>query len=215
MNDDEFKCENGSEVVDKFFKKRFGDIDKSSFTFIYNKDFTLQKAYTVQPSSEYENMWDHASEGVNYCFENNVRLHPSIEISPETFAIWKKCNEDNIIVSAILQSDWQTYPITIATFLREQFPYIHTESNKAFQNVLKEIGYYELRNRNTTSIVVSPEDWNMLQKCQIYSLGLSETGGFVSSETDIPSTLAHKICVKPTYIDEPATFDSLKKMVNM
>jgi hypothetical protein len=201
------------DTIEKCRKGRFETVDEQQLTIIDPEEAhpCLQTAYTIKSCEEYDNMFNGA-DNADYCFECNVRLQPSIEVTPELFAIWGKCNEDSIIASAVLQADWQTYPLTIAVFLREHFPYIYGTS-RALDNVLDQIRFQDIRKHNTSSLVVSPEDWNMLQKCKLYELGLSENGGLVDSDKEVSGCLPHKTVVKPLYINEPCNFDSLKDMV--
>lgn len=202
-------------LVDELFERYFHTEDKSGYEFIYDTTLSEQKAYSIYPCEEYPNMWDDTQEPLDYTFESRLKLTPTTEVSPELFAIWSKCNDSDLIASAVLQTDWKTYPFTIAVFLRTKFPYIYHTASKALKHVLNEIGFFNLKDYSTSSMVVSPEDWNMLQKCQLSLLGLPETGGFIDPGKDVPDVLPHKMCVKPMYIDKPATFESLKTMVKV
>lgn len=208
--------------VNNIIKQCIGDRvpheDGENLEIINDKKLGQHKAYTIIPCDEYEAMYDsnaNSDNPVSYCFENNLKITPSTEVNPELFAVWSKCSDSDIIASAVMQTDWQTYPFTIAVFLRNKFPYIYANKNKSFQYVLNEIGFYDLKNSNTSSKLISPEDWNMLQKCSLYFLGLPENGGFLPPEKEVSSLLPHKICVKPLYIDSPASYETLRALVKI
>ena len=198
-------------TIDECKKGRYGSDPELDITVIYPEFGGIDTVYSIKSCESYDELFN-GSLGIDFCYENHVKLQPSIEVTPELFAIWKKCRDAEIIASAVLQADWQTYPFTIAVFLRENFPYIYGDS-RALDNVLDQIGFMDIKRHNTSSLVVSPEDWNMLQKCKLYELGLSENGGIVDASKDVSDCLPHKTVVKPMYIDKPCNFDSLKDMV--
>ena len=180
-------------------------------------DLSERTAFIINACDEYPCMYseDPDARYINYCFEDTPRLIPITQIGPDLFAVWGKCTDSDIIASAVLQCNWWEYPFTLASFLREHFPYIHGKTNKSLQHILHEIGYHQLREKNNVEKLISPEDWNMYQKCKLYELGLSENGGFLPPERDVSGLLPHTICVTPMYIDAPASFATLKNLAKV
>lgn len=184
-------------------------------TIHFASGFEAKKLFTVNRCDMYEKIYCSDPIRHGFCFESNMRISPTLEINPELFAIWRKCTSRDVIQCAVQQIDWQKYPATIMWFLRQYDPYIYVGANNYLKKILDEIGFFQFKDKGKLDKVITPEDWNMLQKCELYNLGISENGGFVNVDAKVPDCLRAKVAVKPIYIDEPQNFDDLMQAVKI
>lgn len=208
----EERCDKILELI----KGKYSSLDQSKIKYIFNTLLGSANIYVVPKCENYIDLYKGNSDGPYYGFENYLELIPSIEVTPELFTIWDKCDDSEVIACALANCDWQKYPVTLAMYLYENKPGIRHNANNSQSFILKCIGFYDLYRNGTMDRVVEPEDWNMLQKCRLYSLGLPETGGLLKTECDASKGLPCRIQVKPMYIKEPALFqDLMTAMKNM
>ena len=178
-----------------------------------NPDLKPMSFYTINRCEMYKDIFSDDPIRARFCFEHEIRIVPTLEINPELFTIWKKCNDRDVLKCAVQQVDWQKYPITLAWFLNSYCPYVYIGANSYLKNILDTIGFTDLRAGNKLNKEVSPEDWNMLQKCEMYFMGLPEQGGFVdATSVTIPKCVRSRVAVKPIYIDEPQNFEDLMQV---
>lgn len=209
----EERCDKILELI----KGKYSSLDQSKIRYIFNPLLESANIYVVPKCENYIDLYTGSADGPFYGFEDCIELIPSIEVTPELFTIWDKCNELDVIACALANCDWQKYPVTLAMYLYENKQGIRHHANSSQSFILKCIGFYDLWRNGTMDRVVEPEDWNMLQKCMLYSLGLPETGGLLKASCDsVSKGLPCRIQVKPMYIKEPALFkDLMTAMKNM
>lgn len=204
----EYNGDDFSDLLQNFKKSFDCRIGDSTVVCVGNK-FESKRLFTINKCDMYEQIYSNDPIRHAFCFESDVRISPTLEINPELFAVWRKCKDRDVVQCAVMQVDWQKYPTTLAWFLVNYCNYVHIGANAYLKKILEDTGYFELREKRILSREVDPEDWNMLQKCELYSLGISEQGGFVNNGVTIPDCLRSKIVVKPQYIDEPHNFNDL------
>lgn len=202
-------------IEDNIINKLYSG-DRQGLVIRHGDKLEKQIVCAITKCEDFKYLWDTSKENTKFGFEKDLKLTPSIEVTPELFAVWDKCNDTHVIACALAQCDWQKYPTTLAYYLWKNKTSIRYAVNSSQDYILKQIGFYQLYNNNTCDNIVEPEDWNMLQKCKLYKLGLPENGGLVKCEMsggkfqDIPI----RVQVKPLYITEPAKFENLIAAAN-
>lgn len=198
----------------------FKDDATLKFSYLFSNDKLNQcNMFSTNRCAEYVNLVDQVSTSLRsetneYCFENKLTLTPSIEINPELFKVWDHCDDRQVLQDSIVQCDWQKYPITLAFYLANFKATVYYCGSKALENILKEIGFYYLRDNGVVHKLVQPEDWNMLQKCMLAKLNLPETGGYIKTDSGGSTRIfSSRVAVKPLYIDKPAYYDDLMQMI--
>ena len=208
----EERCDKILELI----KGKYSSLDQSKIRYIFNPLLESANIYVVPKCENYIDLYTGSADDSFYGFEDCIELIPSIEVTPELFTIWDKCDELDVIACALANCDWQKYPVTLAMYLYENKQGIRHHANSSQSFILKCIGFYDLWRNGTMDRIVEPEDWNMLQKCRLYSLGLPETGGLLKASCNASKGLPCRIQVKPMYIKEPALFkDLMTAMENM
>ena len=196
-------------------EKRYSNKDPKSIHVYYEGSMTYRYMYIVPKCENYSDLWGKGY--VNYGMEDNLRFTPSVEVTPELFAIWDKCNDLDIIACALTQCDWQKYPLTLAKYLSTEKPGIRHRANDFQKHILRQIGFYQFWENNTYDKAVEPDDWNMYQKCILARLGLPETGGLIKDKNSDSNaklgSIPYRIKIKPMYITEAAYYPDLMQAV--
>ena len=204
-----------TKIMDYIKSRGYVNKDAPGNEFIYDANkLSMDSIYVVPKCADFEDLWQKHDNKTKFAFEHNVVLTPSVEITPELFDVWDKCRDMDILCCALMQCNWQKYPITLAYYLRKNKSSISLYTNNAQTYILEQIGFYDLKRNGTIDKIVKPEDWNMLQKCRMHQLGVSENGGFIKVKPlDVDnkdlSALPFRIQVKPMYITEPRPYKDL------
>lgn len=159
---------------------------------------------------------------VPYLQESKVPVSVATKISPETLVFWENIKDNNLLVRTICTSDWMDYPITLLVFLslfrRENNWYNY--ANQDFRRILTAINYeYWGGFRLNNNAMLSPKDFDMLQRYIYYKFGIDENGGIIDANTftAIPSSLLpllnRKIALKPIHLSGPMEIRSVYSMI--
>lgn len=180
----------------------------------YYKD-NLKKAtvYFLPKCQEWEDIYLATYSNRRYVLDSWLSIKPLAEINLENLIVWSKC-EDNIVESAIVNSNWREYPATLCFWLVNEniLPYSSTIS---FEKIRAKIGYYDYKREKTLpNYVVSKKDWTMLQSWILHKCGIEEKGQFVDIDkwNDLPKEykkfLRAKVAVAPVQITADMTFEN-------
>lgn len=171
---------------------------------------------------EYRAMLESPDDGRLYRSELSVPLKTSTVITPEVLHIWSCSTDLKLLSSSILLSDWQRYPLTLASVLSDNKALYSITSFRnlapGFRAVLEAIEYRSYAHGlcDYSRREIQPQDWNMLQRYALYRLGLPEAGGFIDTNNDgtcnAVTKLRMKFVVKPLFISEPMDYDNLCAM---
>lgn len=214
-NSDNLTAERRDKILE-LIKGKYSSLDQARVKYIHSALLGESNIYVVPKCENYIDLYIGSADGPYYGFEDYIELIPSVEVTPELFTIWDKCDDLDVMACALANCDWQKYPVTLAMYLYENKTGIRHHANNSQSFVLKCIGFYDLWRNGTMDRIVEPEDWNMLQKCRLHALGLPETGGLLKTKCDASKGLPCRIQVKPMYIKEPALFkDLMTAMENM
>lgn len=189
----------------------YGD---GSVVITYYKD-NLKKAnvYFLPKCQEWEDIYLVTYPRRKYVLDSDLAIKPLAEINLENLIVWSKC-EDNIVESAIVNSNWREYPATLCFWLVNEniLPYSSTIS---FEKIRAKIGYYDYKREKTLpNYVVSKKDWAMLQSWILYKCGIEEKGQFVDIDkwNNLPKEykkfLRAKVAVAPVQITADMTFEN-------
>ena len=176
--------------------------------FFHCKDFQQFTIYFVPKCKEYIEILS-GSRSTYYprpfVYDTRMTLTPPNEICEDTLDIWKKC-DDEMLIKSVLASNYNEYPVTLAWFFnRYKYGTVMYEDNAAFKYAMKTSGILDaLRTIRNYPNLVTPKDWNFLQKYLCYSSGVPEEGGFVKMKAfDVDCPMKKATAYKPLYIDEP------------
>jgi hypothetical protein len=209
------KPEDYNVILDNIHNMKFSSWQKSDLQFINEADLHTQDMYSIFKCPDYKLLWEKSDTDRKFGFEKDVALVPSIEVTPELFSVWSKCKDYHVVACALAQCDYNKYPITLAYYLWQHKCNIRHYVNDSQKYILKQIGFFDLCDKGGTyNRVVEPDDWNMLQKCKLYDLGLPETGGLIKGHSANVSDIPSRIQVKPYYISEPTNFNVLINAAN-
>ena len=217
---DDSDIESIKEVIEKRYEKNGYKVDE----FIHNDNLVPFSVQFLQKCEEYEELFytvaANSRPAISYVLDTSVQLVGSNTISVETLEIWSRMNERDILEKSIINSDWQKYPCTMAVFMKTEKPGWTVNPGQQFRWLLKQIDYDEFQESNTFSNkIVTPEDWNMLQKWIMYRFGLSENGGFIpidksnhmlSMDFRYHNLVMSRLCIAPMMISEPESFKNLQ-----
>ena len=178
------------------------------------------ECYFIPKFDVYEDIIANGANGVNYIYEKDLRVKPSIELSVETLNVWKNITDDNLKAKLLATSDCTKYPVTLIYFIHTYWwRYLYGISDAHVKRILDIIGYDEnqsLANNMFYRRVVQPDDWNLLTKFILDKVGVSEEGGFITDNNilnldDLEKTvLRSRLCVAPFYIKEPMDTETIK-----
>lgn len=204
---------NIQDIIKTLKTSKFPTIEETKLKVLYDpEELREMPLFSIPKCEEYADLYREQKDEMTFGFETDVVLTPSIEVTPELFSIWDKCDDMNVLACALAQCDWQKYPTTLALYLYSNKCSLRYHVNNSQQYILKQIGYYELYNTGTLKRAVEPDDWNMLQKCKMHRLGVSENGGLLKVKSKINDDLEgvpYRIQVKPMYITEAARYEDL------
>lgn len=171
--------------------------------------------WTIPFCEEYKDILENNND-YSYIKETDVPLKPGTytTITPEVLDVWKRCKDISVLDASICASDWAKYPATLLIFLK-----IHHESiareriSSNLRMVLRMIKFepnYDLKdNIRENKIVVSPDDWAMLQAFIAYELHLQDGKGWFPLQWDdfmmkyIPFMRARIAVANMPAIDKP------------
>jgi hypothetical protein len=162
----------------------------------------------------YENILSNKST-LKYVRDNMMQLTGSNTISIETLEVWSRIGDRQVLEKSVINSDWSKYPCTMAVFLAaEQSIYCNYASGQ-WKWLLNQIEYSKFDTyRSLDDRVITPEDWNMLQKWIMYKLGLPENGGYLNLnisniDPNYRPFIRTRVCCMPYKISEEMTFDNI------
>ncbi len=190
--------------------------------FYYSPSLAPFNIQFIKKCEEYELIFNAVAAGESvkklFVLDSRVGLVGSNNVSIETLEVWKHMNERSILEKSVINSDWQKYPCTVAVFLAQEKRSYCIGSIGQWRWLLNQIDYFEFENSNTIRKTVTPDDWNMLQKWIMHSLGLTEKGGFIRIGNDrndsVPyryaSLIMSRICVAPMNISNEESFKNLQ-----
>ena len=120
----------------------------------------------------------------SYVDETNIIYNTSTDISPETLTVWSKLDDDHLLEKAVVASNYEKYPMTLALFLKNTIglsPYTFGYQGRV---VLNAIDYQLVYRGKADTLRISAEDWNMYQSYLMFKYGVSENGGFSTRKID-------------------------------
>ncbi len=180
---------------------------------------TKSECWIIPNYDEYKAMLESPDDGRLYKSELTVPLKTSTVITPEVLHIWSRSTDLKLLSSSILLSDWQKYPLTLASVLTDNKALYNmtafSDLDQNFRVVLETIEYrsYSHGLCDYSRREIQPQDWNMLQRYALYRLGLPEAGGFINTNgggnCDAITKLRTRLVVKPLFINEPMSYDNL------
>lgn len=166
---------------------------------------------------EYKDILLDTYPGKQYTTDDDVPLVPNATVSVETLEIWKRLTNNNILETSILQSDATEYPLTMAMFLEQEHCCCKYGCSDKFKHFLTKIGFEDHYGRER--LVVTPKDWNMLQKWLMHNLNVDENGGYIPTESlgaldrDYQPFVRRRYVVAPMYINAPAVVSDLQTLL--
>ena len=180
--------------------------------------FGEQKTISFVPNvPEYKDILLGTYPKKTYITDLDVPLVPNSTVSVETLEVWKRLNNDSILETSILQSDALEYPFTMCIFLEKEHSCCCYGCSAKFKHFLNQIGFDDRYNRE--QLVVTPKDWNMLQKWLMHNLNVEDNGGYVDSSalngvgSDYKPFIRHKYVVAPMFISSPAVVGDLEALL--
>lgn len=117
-----------------------------------------------------------------------------VQINVETLDLWYHCKDSNVLESAICNSNWQEYPITLRMFLKYCVP-TFVPKNKTVYEILADI--------DAKSKEITPKDWDMLQQFALYRCNVSENGGFTNVNTFLDNPFSRFIKARVQAVKHP------------
>lgn len=199
-------------------KKQLEDMGYTDVVFF--DEVVGSECYFIPKFDVYEDIIANGANGVNYIYQKDLRVKPSVELSVETLNVWKNITDDNIKAKLLATSDCTKYPLTLLYFIHTYWwRYIYGISDAHVKRILDIIGYDESQSLTSNMFcrrVVQPDDWNMLTNLILDKVGASEEGGFIADKTFYEldeierNVLRYRMCVAPFYIKEPMDTETIK-----
>jgi len=146
-----------------------------------------------------------------FCFDTDVPLKGSTNITPENLLLWSKVQDTNLLEKALLNSDWKKYPVTVCVFLAREKSSEAGRFSPAGKVMLKAINFDQL-NRYSGSLggqVVTADDWNMLQDYITLRLGITEKSGLVEDIYPYSDYIRHRYAIAQWRISGNKTFSNI------
>ena len=151
-----------------------------------------------------------------YCFDTNIDLRGNFtDITPESLMVWSKINDNRMLEKAILNSNWQKYPMTVCVFLQREKNSCRYGFSQAGKVMLDAINFDVLdRARTLGDQSIDPEDWNLLQSYIMLRVGLDEKGGFIKEGIyPYDDFVRKRVAVAPLKSDGQRSFKTLMNEV--
>lgn len=136
------------------------------------------KVFIIPNVEEYEDFFIDKSRGASeadYLQDTDVILPGITKITVEALDLWRHISSSDILVKTVMMSDWSKYPVTLRYFFSNDVSIYNTSPQWLwFKKAIK-------LDDEDKNIVVTPDDWNMLQAWCLYKVGL-EDKGFITWE---------------------------------
>ena len=157
-----------------------------------------------------------------YIFENTLPVNPPTSIDIQTLEIWRHMDDNNLLAKAISMSNWRDFPFTVCWFIHHFAWRISGIHSSDTEFMLDAIDYYDYDDENTETLynrMISPDDWNLVQKYLLYRLNLPETGGFRNTgnktrRLSCQNLLRERSAVAPMLISVPQPLGELVRTLN-
>lgn len=153
-----------------------------------------------------------------YCFDSKLKLNPSSEMNVETLEVMAHMNNNELLCKAILNSDWQNYPLSINLMLSICHYGFERYADAQTKIVLSEINYFDFDNNCYNKIKVTPEDWKMSQDWLFYHNGIQEDHCAITKKQFNSSKMKdefvrHRVQVVKTTIPSEMTLNNILEMI--
>lgn len=153
-----------------------------------------------------------------YCFDSKLKLHPSSEMNVETLEVMAHMNNNELLCKAILNSDWQNYPLSINLMLNICHLGFERYADAQTKLVLSAINYFDFDNACYNKIKVTPEDWKMSQDWLFYHNGIQEDHCAITKKQFTSAKIKddfvrHRVQIVKTTIPSEMTLDNILEMI--
>lgn len=183
----------------------------------YRRDLQAIKVWFLGTCEDTKYYLTHSMRvGEEFCFDTDVPLKGSTNITPENLLLWSKFDDANLLEKTLLTSDWRMYPVTVCMFLAKEMGSLARKFGPAGKVMLRAINF-DMMDRYNGSLggqVVSPQDWNMLQDYIMLHYGIHDSKGFVKDLGPYHDFVRHKYAVAQWKISESIPFSNLEDEID-
>ena len=154
-----------------------------------------------------------------FCFDMDVPLNGTTQITPENLVLWSKMNDANLLEKALLNSDWKEYPATVCIFLAKignlrQLAAKFSPAGKVMLEYINFNGMYSYYNASLGTQIIQARDWNMLQDFLMLYSGIQGSSGFANDkslfqESELGKFVRMRLAVGQYKISDPKSYDNI------